>query len=198
MKQKTLNRWTLALAALGLVSHSSGARAQDSNASTNQIAQAASTNAPATTEAGTVIGSKAKEGFFLRLDEALREQMFTPAYVEPPPPVPGAFVPPPARRANPAPFDSPPYPTGEWQIGATELIGDSNLTPDYFLMQALYQGCGPARRDGGGRGPRRFRGGPAGPVSRVRADLRCGSVPRRYTRYVQRFRLAALYKYSLE
>ena len=140
MKQKALNQWTLALAAVGLVRFSS-TRAQDtSGAATNQVEQAASTNAAPTTGAGTVIGSKAKEGFFQRLDEALREQMFTPAYVEPAPPVPGAFTPPPTRRASPAPFDSPPYPTGEWQIGATELIGDPNLTPDYFLMQALYQG----------------------------------------------------------
>jgi hypothetical protein len=43
---------------------------------------------------------------------------------------------------------APPYPNGEWQIGGTEVIGDQNLTPDYPLMQAIYDGPhGQAWRD---------------------------------------------------
>jgi hypothetical protein len=140
-----LNRWTLALAAVGLVSAGSIVSAADpATTTTNDVASSASqssgTNAPPTTEAGTVIGSKANEGIFKRLGEAFREQLGTAAYTEPAPPVPGAPVAPSTRRANPAPFDSPPYPNGEWQIGGTEIIGDGNLTPDYPVMQALYQG----------------------------------------------------------
>jgi len=135
------NRWTLGLAACGLVSLAFAAQADDSNpANTNQVAQTASTNAPPTTESGTAIASKAKEGFWKRLDEAFREQFGQPAYSEPTPPAPGAPAPAPTRRGMPAPFDSPPYPNGEWQIGGTETIGDPNLTPDYPLMEALYQG----------------------------------------------------------
>jgi len=141
MKQITFNRWTLGLAAVGLVSLASAAEAEDAGvAKTNQVAQAASTNSPPTTVSGTAIGVKANEGFFKRFDEAMREQLGTPAYSEPTPPAPGAPAPPSTRRGLPAPFDSPPYPNGEWQIGGTEIIGDANLTPDYPLMQALYQG----------------------------------------------------------
>jgi hypothetical protein len=141
MKQIKFNRWTLGLAAVGVVSLVSAARAQDAGAaSTNQVAQAAGGTPPRTSESGTVIGAKAKEGFWKRFDEAMREQLGTPAYVAPTPPAPGTPAPPSTRRASPAPFDSPPYPNGEWQIGGTEIVGDANLTPDYPLMQALYQG----------------------------------------------------------
>jgi len=141
MRQIKFNRWTLGLAAFGLVSLASAAKAQDSTpAKTNQVAQASSTNAPPQTPSGTVIGAKTHESFWKRLDEATREQLGTPAYAEPTPPAPGEPVPASTRRAMPAPFDAPPYPDGEWQIGGTPTIGDANLTPDYPFMQALYQG----------------------------------------------------------
>jgi hypothetical protein len=54
------------------------------------------------------------------------------------------------RRGLPTPFDSPPYPTGEWQIGATPIIGDKNVLPVYPLMQAIYDGPnGKAWKDSG-------------------------------------------------
>ena len=141
MKQMKFSQWTVGLAACGLISLASVARADDSSvANTNQVAQAASTNAPPTTESGTVIGSKAKESFWKRFDEAYREQLGQPAFSEPTPPAAGTPAPAPTRRGLPAPFDSPPFPTGDWQIGGTPIIGDPNLTPDYPLMQALYQG----------------------------------------------------------
>ncbi|HLH52590.1 MAG TPA: outer membrane beta-barrel protein, partial [Verrucomicrobiae bacterium] len=139
MKKTIRNKWTVALATLGVVGLPSAISAQNA-ADTNQVAQASGTNAPATTPSGTVIGSKANESFIKRLGQAFHEQLGTASYVEPTPPAPGSPPAPVARRAAPAPFDSPPYPNGEWQIGGTEVIGDPNLTPDYPLMQALYEG----------------------------------------------------------
>ncbi|SPE60552.1 conserved exported hypothetical protein [Verrucomicrobia bacterium] len=133
-----INKWTVALASAGLINLASVALADDAAAPTNApnaAAAAPNTNAPPTTAAGTPIGTKANEGFWKRLDDALREQLGTPAFTPAPP-----GSPPPDRRGNLAPFDSPPYPNGEWQIGGTEIIGDKNLTSDYWLMQALYQG----------------------------------------------------------
>jgi Putative beta-barrel porin-2, OmpL-like. bbp2 len=99
------------------------------------------TNAPKTTLGGTPIGNKTNENFFLRLDEANRTDLGTPAFTAPAPVPAGQASPPQAnRRGNPTPFDSPPYPTGEWQIGGTEIIGDPNVTTDYPLMEALYAG----------------------------------------------------------
>jgi len=80
-------------------------------------------------------------GFWTRYEKANMEALGTPAY-SPPAPVPaGSNAPPQAnRRGHETPFDSPPYPNGEWQIGGTEIIGDPNATPDYPFMQALYDG----------------------------------------------------------
>lgn len=83
-------------------------------------------------------GKKANEGFFQRLNEAFSEQMATPVYT---PPKPGD--PPPQRRGLPPPFDGPPYPNGEWQIGGVPtIIGDPGALRDspYPLMQAIYDG----------------------------------------------------------
>jgi hypothetical protein len=78
-----------------------------------------------------------------RFDEANMEALGSPSN-----PPPDTNAPPSKRRALPAPFDAPPYPNGEWQIGGTEIIGDQNLTPDYPLMQAIYDGPhGQAWRD---------------------------------------------------
>ncbi len=47
------------------------------------------------------------------------------------------------RRIGPPPFDSPPYPTGDWQIGGgPNVIGDPGALRDspWPLMQAIYAG----------------------------------------------------------
>jgi uncharacterized protein (DUF4415 family) len=80
---------------------------------------------------------KMKEPFWKRLDEAFLEQLGTPANI------PG--TPPSARRIPPAPFDSPPFPSGDWQIGGTAgtaIIGDPGELAPYPLMQAIYEGPG--------------------------------------------------------
>jgi Putative beta-barrel porin-2, OmpL-like. bbp2 len=83
----------------------------------------------------SVTGRKANENFFRRFKESTEEALATPSN-----PPPDTNAPPSKRRGLPAPFDAPPYPNGEWQIGGTETIGDQNLTPDYPFMQALYDG----------------------------------------------------------
>jgi len=95
---------------------------------------------------------KLHESFFARFNEAYAEQMGTPVYT-PPAPTPALDgkddkeakeVTPQGcqRRGFPAPFDGPPYPNGEWQIGGTQIIGDpANLNDNpYPLMQAIYDG----------------------------------------------------------
>jgi hypothetical protein len=77
---------------------------------------------------------KRHEGFFQRLNEAYLEQLGTPAYVPPAPDAPNT------RRIPPAPFDSPPFPAGDWQIGGTPIIGDPGVLAPYPLMQAIYDG----------------------------------------------------------
>jgi len=84
-----------------------------------------------------VIARKMHEPFWKRLDEAMLEQLGTPAYT---PPAPGATPAPTTRRIPPAPFDSPPYPNGDWQIGGSTIIGDPGELAPYPLMQALYEG----------------------------------------------------------
>ena len=118
--------WPLALTALGLLTSPA-------------LLAAETTNAP-TTRSGTPIANKAHESFWRRFDDAMRGDLSTPAYT-PPPTVPEGTTPPqPERRGHPAPFDSPPFPDGEWQLGGTEIIGDPNLTPDGPLMETLYTG----------------------------------------------------------
>ena len=128
-RKLNLNRWTLGLAAVGLVSLAT-------------VAQAGSeTNTPAATNAPPAqpYGKKADEGVFRRLNEAFIEQSATPVFT---PPKPGD-APAPARRIGPTPFDGPPYPTGDWQIGdGPNVIGDPGALRDspYPLMQAIYDG----------------------------------------------------------
>jgi hypothetical protein len=84
-----------------------------------------------------VAARKLKEPFWKRFDEAMLEQLGTPAYV------PG--TPPPVRRIPPPPFDSPPFPSADWQIGGqagTAIIGDPGELSPYPLMQAIYDGPG--------------------------------------------------------
>ena len=94
------------------------------------------TNAP-TTLSGTPIGDKAQTNFWRRLYDAEVADLATSAVA---PPSTNAPAPPANRRGNPPPFDSPPFPGAEWQIGGTETIGDPNLTIDFPLMEALYAG----------------------------------------------------------
>jgi hypothetical protein len=79
---------------------------------------------------------KLHEPFVQRLGEAFLEQLGTPAYVPPDPNAPNP------RRIPPAPFDSPPFPAGDWQIGGTPIIGDPGELAPYPLMQAIYEGPG--------------------------------------------------------
>jgi hypothetical protein len=79
---------------------------------------------------------KLHEPFFQRLDEAFLEQLGTPAYTPPDPNAPNP------RRIPPAPFDSPPFPAGDWQIGGSQIIGDPGELAPYPLMQAIYEGPG--------------------------------------------------------
>jgi hypothetical protein len=91
----------------------------------------------------SVSGRRANENFWHRYNDANLDALGSPSN-----PPPDTNAPPSKRRALPAPFDAPPYPNGEWQIGGTEIIGDQNLTPDYPLMQAIYDGPhGQAWRD---------------------------------------------------
>ena len=80
---------------------------------------------------------KLREPFWKRLDEAMLEQLGTPAYT---PPAPGATPTP--RRIPPAPFDSPPFPASDWQIGGSTIIGDPGELAPFPLMQAIYEGPG--------------------------------------------------------
>jgi len=82
---------------------------------------------------------KLHEPFLKRLDEAFLEQLGTPAYTPPDPNAPPA---PNTRRIPPPPFDSPPFPSGDWQIGGTQIIGDPGVLSPYPLMQAIYDGPG--------------------------------------------------------
>jgi hypothetical protein len=79
---------------------------------------------------------KLHEPFFQRLDEAFLEQLGTPAYTPSEPNAPNP------RRIPPAPFDSPPFPSGDWQINGTPIIGDPGQLAPYPLMQAIYDGPG--------------------------------------------------------
>ena len=80
---------------------------------------------------------KLREPFWKRFDEAMLEQLGTGAYT---PPESGATPAPSTRRIPPAPFDSPPFPNGDWQIGGSTIIGDPGELPPYPLMQAIYDG----------------------------------------------------------
>ena len=51
---------------------------------------------------------KLHEPFWKRLDEAFLKQLGTPAYTPPDPNAPNT------RRIPPPPFDSPPFPSGDW------------------------------------------------------------------------------------
>jgi Putative beta-barrel porin-2, OmpL-like. bbp2 len=71
---------------------------------------------------------------FVRLWQSFGNDWHTPAYTPP------DSAAPPGRRGLPTPFDSPPFPTGDWQVGGTPIIGDPNTLPAYPLMEALTAG----------------------------------------------------------
>jgi Putative beta-barrel porin-2, OmpL-like. bbp2 len=75
--------------------------------------------------------------FGQRLLDALAKDLQSPAY-EPPAP----HSPPAQRRIPPAPFDSPPFPAADWQIGGTPIIGDPGNVGPWPLMEAIYAGPG--------------------------------------------------------
>jgi putative OmpL-like beta-barrel porin-2 len=70
-----------------------------------------------------------------RLFNAFANDLQSPAYE---PPAPNASQP--LRRIPPAPFDSPPFPSADWQIGGTPIIGDPNDVAPWPLMEAIYAG----------------------------------------------------------
>ncbi len=139
MKQMRIKRWTLVLAACGIVGLALVAQA---DSGTNTPSATSGTNGPAATAvapASQPYGKKANVGFLRRLNEAFMEQMGTPCYSPPDTNAP----PSPTRRIGNPPFDSPPYPDGDWQIGGgPNVIGDPGALRDspYPLMQAIYDG----------------------------------------------------------
>jgi hypothetical protein len=44
------------------------------------------------------------------------------------------------RRIPAAPFDSPPFPSADWQIGGTPTVGDPGNVGPWPLMEAIYSG----------------------------------------------------------
>ena len=102
-----------------------------------KVKAAKATKAKEEQEKADKIARKMKEPFCKRLDEAFLEQLGTPANT---PPEPGATPTP--RRIPPAPFDSPPFPASDWQIGGSAIIGDPGELAPYPLMQAIYEGPG--------------------------------------------------------
>jgi hypothetical protein len=60
---------------------------------------------------------------------AFANDLQLPAYEAP---TPNAS--PPQRRIPPAPVDSPPFPSGDWQIGGTPIIGDPGNLPPWPLI----------------------------------------------------------------
>jgi Putative beta-barrel porin-2, OmpL-like. bbp2 len=135
-REKALNEREKALAKKEKATASSTIRSREKAKAKARQEQA---NAQSTEEQAKAARAEKKlhEPFAQRLGEAFLEQLGTPAYT---PPEPGATPTP--RRIPPAPFDSPPFPSADWQIGGTQIIGDPGELPPYPLMQAIYEGPG--------------------------------------------------------
>ena len=73
--------------------------------------------------------------FGQRFFEAFGKDLRSPAYQ-----VPEPNASPLLRRIAPAPFDSPPFPSADWQIGGTPIIGDPGNVGPWPLMEAIYAG----------------------------------------------------------
>jgi hypothetical protein len=92
--------------------------------------------------------------FGQRLFDAFAKDLQSPAYQ---PPAPDSS--PVERRIPPAPFDSPPFPAADWQIGGTPIVGDPNNVGPWPLMEVIYSGPGRRRLE-----------------KEPRSDLRVGSI----------------------
>jgi hypothetical protein len=79
--------------------------------------------------------AKGADWFGQRLLDAFSKDLQSPAYAAPEP-----DASPPQRRIPPSPFDSPPFPSGDWQIGGTPIIGDPGNVGPWPLMEAIYAG----------------------------------------------------------
>jgi hypothetical protein len=75
----------------------------------------------------------APDWFGQRLIETFSKDLQMPAFEAPSP-----DASPPQRRIPAAPFDSPPFPSADWQIGGTPIIGDPGEIPPWPLMEAIY------------------------------------------------------------
>jgi Putative beta-barrel porin-2, OmpL-like. bbp2 len=113
-----------------------GVQAQDAPSSALRAKEKSKSKAREEQAKAAAVEKKLREPFLKRLDEAFLEQLATPAYTPPEPNAPNT------RRIPPAPFDSPPFPSGDWQIGGSPVIGDPGELAPYPLMQAMYDGPG--------------------------------------------------------
>jgi putative OmpL-like beta-barrel porin-2 len=78
-----------------------------------------------------------QDWFGERLFDAFANDLQSPAYQASAP-----NTPPLQRRIPPPPFDSPPFPSADWQIGGTPIIGDPGNIGPWPLMEAIYAGPG--------------------------------------------------------
>jgi len=69
------------------------------------------------------------------LIQAFGRDLTAPAFVTAAPEVSA-----PVRRIPSAPFDSPPFPSADWQIGGSPIIGDPGNVGPWPLMEAIYAG----------------------------------------------------------
>jgi len=92
-------------------------------------------SAPSATQAASLASAsselEASRSFFLRLADTYKED-WTPTQAA------GAD---PVRRGFPAPLDSPPFPSSDYSVGGTPVIGAPD-TQSYMLMQAINQNRG--------------------------------------------------------
>jgi hypothetical protein len=150
---KRLSRWFLGLGSLATVNLATIAKADPATpgqattttttTTTTTPAVLAPAAAAAPAPAAKPYGKKADKDFWTRLGQAELEQLGTPVFTPAPPALPGTPPPPPSRRIGDTPFDGPPYPDQDWQLGGgPNVIGDPGALRDspYPLMQAIYDG----------------------------------------------------------
>jgi hypothetical protein len=97
--------------------------ASDSQATADPSPQAAVASSPATTPA------LPNRGFFTRLGHAYLDDWTVDSNGSP-------AAPEPARRGTPRPLNSPPFPSADWPMGGTVVIGAPDYST-YVLMQAI-------------------------------------------------------------